>query len=55
MLPYRPGEGALVPLSPISPARVDTLGREWLRPGESTRFDIPPWGLAKEAFVLGLN
>ncbi len=53
--PYRPGDGALVPLSPISPARVDTLSRELLRPGESTRFDIPYWGLTKEAFVLAIE
>ena len=45
----------LVPFSPISPARVDTLSQELLRPCEPTRFDIPHWGLAKEAFVLAIE
>jgi hypothetical protein len=31
---------------------VNTLVREWLRPGEPTRLDIPHRGLAEEAFVL---
>ena len=39
----------------ISPARVETLSREWLRPREPTCFDIPHWGLAKEAFVLAIE